>query len=249
MLQVQYRAWFWIISSFLMLTCGLFGSFKNLYENGFFRVVLPILMLLTALQWMLTRLQLRWRLACAGGSLMVGLIFLFSGKSLIPSNFANFSTVFLFGMLAHGMILCFLAAGGVEKGIIMAQHVAISFVVLIGLGLNLNGVAPKLSAGPTATAAFLFWSPLAAAGLWTGAAVINKHEKGSLMLVVALVQVGIGLWDLESTWNLKWGSRLRSWRGFWLWLSLDTWRRGGTYKDWNEVRQKALRVFVAFEEW
>lgn len=107
-------------------------------------------------------------------------------------------------MFAHGAVLWFLAPDHTERSIIFGQHVAIAFVVLVGLDLNLRGVASHIGES-SGTAGFLFWSPLFASVLWPGGVVFKRDKEGQVLLVCAIFQVGMGLFDLGAMWNVPWG--------------------------------------------
>lgn len=205
MTQAQSRAVYLIGFPLLVLLGGLLGSFKNPYRNDSFRIILPGLFLLNALEWFVLSLRMLWKVLGAICSLLTGLLFVFLCRYLTAANFANVSTFFLLGMFAHGLLLWFLAADRVEKSIVLAQDLTTAFVVLLGLDLNLKGLAASLSAAPTATAGFLFWSPLAATYLWTTGVVLKPNKQAQMMLVLAIVQIGIGLFDLELIWHIAWG--------------------------------------------
>jgi len=205
MTQGQSRAAYLVAFALLIFVGGLLGSFKNPYGKDFFRVVLPGLLVLNALPWIALSVKARWRAVGALCSLLMGLPFLVWSRFLVSADLANFSTVFLLAMFAHGAALWHFAADPVEKGIVLSQHIAIVFVVLLGFDLNVSGVASQLGTSPTATAGFLFWSPLAAAFLWTVGTSFKREGAAQVMLVLAIVQTGIGLWDLRSMWHLRWG--------------------------------------------
>ncbi len=190
----------------LILAGFVFGPTKNPYGKDFFRLIIPGLLLLNSLlnslQWIPLSLKLRWRTWGILGSLLVGLLFVFAYERV---DFATFTAILILGMFAHGSVLWFLASGRAEKSIILAQHIAIVFVVLVGLDLNRRGIASHIGESSLATAGFLFWSPLFALVLWPGGVVFKRDKEGQVLLVRAIFQVGMGLFDLGAMWNVPWG--------------------------------------------
>lgn len=186
----------------LILAGFVFGPTKNPYGKDFFRLIIPGLLLLNSLQWISLSLKLRWRTLGILGSLLVGLLFVFAYARV---DFANFTTIFILGMFAHGAVLWFLASDRTAKSIILAQHIAITFVVLMGLDLNLRGIASHIGESSLATGGFLCWSPLAASVLWPGGVVFKRDKEAQVILVCAVFQVGMGLFDLGAMWNVPWG--------------------------------------------
>jgi hypothetical protein len=186
----------------LILTGFIFGPTKNPYGKDFFRLIIPGLLLLNSLQWIPLSFKLRWRTLGILGSLLVGLLF---ALAYVRVDFATFTTILILGMFAHGSVLWFLASGRTEKSVILAQHIAVVFVVLVGLDLNRRGIASHIGESSLATAGFLFWSPLFALVLWPGGVVYKRDKEGQVLLVCAIFQVGIGLFDLGAMWNVPWG--------------------------------------------
>lgn len=191
-----------VVVTALILAGFVFGPTKNPYGKDFFRLIVPGLLLLNSLQWISLSLKLRWRTLGILGSLLVGRLFVFAYARV---DFATFTTILILGMFVHGSVLWFLASDRRAGSIILAQHIAITFVVLMGLDLNLRGIASHIGESSLGTAGFLFWSPLFASVLWPGGVVFKRDKGAQVILVCAVFQVGMGLFDLGAMWNVPWG--------------------------------------------
>lgn len=186
----------------LILTGLVFGPTRNPYGKDFFRLIVPGLLVLNSLQWVSLSLRLKWRTLGILGSLLVGLVFVFAYSRV---DFATLTTILILGMFVHGSVLWFLASDRTAKSIILAQHIAITFVVLMGLDLTRRGIASHIGESSGATGGFLFWSPLFASILWPGGVVFKRDKEAQVILVCAVFQVGMGLFDLGTMWNVPWG--------------------------------------------
>lgn len=190
-------------SAGLLLAGFIFGPVRNPFGSGFLRFSVPLVLLLNSVQWFAISLKIRHQITGALCSLLAGIGCAFS---YTPAGFPNFTTIIILGLFAQGATMWFFAADWGEKSIVVTQHLAIGFVVLVGADLKARGIALHLGDVSSGTAAFLFWSPLLTALMWASSVIWREHKKETLIVVVCgVAQAGIGLFDLGMSFNVRWG--------------------------------------------
>ena len=191
--------------SALLVLCflnAIFGPVRNPFGNQFFRVVVPGLVLLNSFQWLVLPLNLRAKFIGVLGSLLAGLLFI---SIYTHVDFPDFATLLILGMFVQGAILWTFATARGERSIIAVQPIAIAFVVLIGLYIQRRGIGSQLGESSLGTVGFLFWSPLMTLTIWAGVVAFGRSNAALVVLICGVVQVGIGLFDLGTAWNVAWG--------------------------------------------
>lgn len=187
----------------LLILIGLvFGPIRNPFGKDFGRAIVPGLLLFNSLQWLALSLNIKWRIIGALSSLLAGLLVLVAYNYV---SLSDFLVILILGLYLHAAILWLMASERISKTIVLGQHIVISFVVLVGLSLRHTGVAYQLSDVSLSTGAFLFWSPILAFLLWVGGVALKKDKQAQVILICAIFQVGMGLFDLGALWNVAWG--------------------------------------------
>lgn len=186
----------------LVLIGIVIGPSRNPFGKEFGREIVPGLVILNSLQWLVPSLKTGWRILGFFASFVAGLLMLFAYTRVALPTFV---TIFVLAVLVHGAALLFITSERGSRSIVIAEHVAIAFVLLVGIDLRLTGIAPRLSDTTSATAGFLFWSPMVALLLWSGGVAFSRKKEAQVVLVCAIFQTGIGLFDLGASWNVAWG--------------------------------------------
>jgi|SRR6185437_3779362 len=192
----------YLVTAGALFAAGIvFGLRGNPYGTPFFPVAIPGLVLFNSLQWLAISIRGIWRATGMLGSILAafGMMLLYA-----KLDFGTFAAVFILALGAQAVLLWLVSSEWAERSIVLVEHVSVAFVVLVGLDLNLRGVAAHLDASPGTTADFLFWAPLLAVLLWAGGVAFRKDKAAQLVLICVIAQIGMGLLDLGTIWHISW---------------------------------------------
>ena len=201
--QKNHGKGLYIVASIVLIVLGVaFGSTKNPYGQHFFTIVVPGLAILNCFQWFVISVGARWRgvgmLISLAAALVLSLVY-------HKTSTVTFYTVFVVVVSVHGIVLWNLASAWTERSVVLAEHLTIGFVLLLGTDLNLRGIGLELNSSHLGTVGFLFWVPIFIPLLWAGGVAFRSDRAIQVFLLCAIAQVGIGLFDLGAGWGIAWG--------------------------------------------
>ncbi len=196
---------------------------RNALGKEFVTVFVPALLLLNSLQWFLLP-RSPWKAGGFCGSLLVFAALYFSYSSFEGDAFANFATFLLLFIAASGLAFWLLTADPAIRSISLSINLTTLFIVLLGSFLHIRGI---VDFGFSAAGALLL-GPLLALCLSVTGAAYNWPVAMQVGFLCTLVQIGVRLFDIGETNNLRWMSVCAALTGF-IALGLTAYWA----KDWN----------------
>jgi hypothetical protein len=185
---------------------GLFFCFALAFQRGrtpfgndFIRIFVPCLLVLNSLHWFTLPTKAGWKAAGFCTSLTAFSLIYFSFKRSQANDFADFATFLFLFVVAQYLAFWALTPDNPIRTVSGATNLATLFIILLGIFMNIHGaITPRFSEGR------LLMSPLAALFMTAMSAAYRWNVWIQVTLVCTIVQIGIGLFDIGATYNLRW---------------------------------------------
>ena len=164
-------------------------TWRNPYGADFARLTVPAILILASAQSLL--LLLRWH-----GQLALSLIFLAVGGLVFQTahsavTFREYSALTMTFMAIYTILICWMVADPRSRKLSVAQSLLVTFILLLGQYLQYQNIIPK-----STESGRLFALPILITALWTVGSLSGWSGSLRFTLVISLLQIAIGFWDL-----------------------------------------------------
>jgi len=177
---------------------GLLSRAANPYGEGFLHTIVPVLLVLTSLQWLLLLKKLGWQISGVCAALSAGVMVELSRRA---SRDLHLLLLSLVGALAFQLVVLWLLAPDSQaKRIVMMVTVAVCLIISTGAYLSFL----RQDFHPPRTGIFLFWSPLVAMATWVGGVASGWTKSTQIFFICLVAQNGIGFFDLGTSLRETW---------------------------------------------